>query len=171
MEGIPIRLARRGDIPSLLLLWSAMMKEFASLDPRFAIHPKAREHMAATFATWPQDSARIVVVAEEGGRMVVGFAAGVVVSGNGWQIPARLGRISDLYVAGPRRRAGIARRLVGRILDLLYEKDVDTVRLAAAVHNESAVAFWRSMGWIELEAVLERSIEGLAAAPETPPDA
>lgn len=163
MEGVPIRLARRGDIPSLLLLWTAMMEEFVSLDPRFAVHPQAREHMAATLASWLQDPNRIVVVAEEGGRMIVGFAAGVVAPGNGWQVPERVGRISDTYVAKPRRRMGIARRLAGRILDLLYEKGVGTVRLAAAVHNEGAVAFWRSMGWSELETVLERPVEGPTA--------
>ena len=171
MEGLPIRLARRGDIPSLLLLWTAMMKEFATLDARFAAHPKAREHMAATFAAWLQDPKRIVVVAEEAGRLVVGFAAGVVVPGNGWQVPERLGRVSDLYVAAPRRRQGIARRLVGRILDLLYEKDVGTVRLAAAARNDGALGFWRSMGWEELETVLERSVEGLAPALPEPDEA
>jgi len=166
MEGIPIRHARRGDIPSLLLLWGAMMEEFAALDPRFAAHPLAREHMAATFASWLQDPARLVVVAEEGGRMVVGFAAGVVLQGNGWQIPARLGRITDAYVARPRRRLGIARRLAGRLLDLLYEKGVGTVRLAAAVQNEGALAFWQSMGWSDLETVLERAVPVEGRDPE-----
>ena len=33
MEGIPIRNARRGDIPSLLLLWDAMMREFVDANP------------------------------------------------------------------------------------------------------------------------------------------
>ncbi len=159
MEGLPIRAARRGDIPSLLLLWTAMMKEFASLDPRFAAHPKAREQMAASFAAWMQDPERTVVVAEEGGRMIVGFAAAVIVPGNGWQVPQRLGRISDVYVAPPRRRKGIARRLAGRLLDLLYEKGVDTVRLAAAANNPAALDFWRTVGWADLELVLERPVE------------
>lgn len=158
MEGVPIRLARRGDIPSLLLLWTAMMQEFAALDPRFAPHAQAREHMASTLAAWIEDPQRIVVVAEEGGRIVVGFAAGVSLAGNGWQVPARLGRITDTYVARPRRRMGIARRLAGRVVDLLYEQGVGAVRLAAAVHNEGALAFWRSLGWMELETVLERSV-------------
>ncbi|MDA1196173.1 MAG: GNAT family N-acetyltransferase [Planctomycetota bacterium] len=159
MEGIPIRNARRGDIPSLLLLWGAMMREFEEADARFALHPGAREYMATTFAAWIQDPTRIVVVAEERGRLVVGFAAGVVLAGNGWQVPVRLGRISDTYVAAPRRRQGLARRLAGRVMDLLYEKGVDTVRLAAAVRNEGALAFWRSMGWSDLEVVLERPVE------------
>lgn len=158
MEGLPIRNARRGDIPSLLLLWDAMMRELGAADARFALHPRAREHMATQFSGFLQDPDRIVIVAEEGGRLVVGFATAVVRAGNGWQVPERLGRISDMYVAAPRRRQGIARRLAGRLLDLLFEKGVDTVRLAAAVHNEGALAFWRSMGWEDLELVLEKPV-------------
>jgi ribosomal protein S18 acetylase RimI-like enzyme len=163
VEGIPIRNARRGDIPSLLLLWDAMMREFVDADPRFELHPDARGHMAASFAVWLQEPGRIVVVAEEAGRMVVGFATAVILPGNGWQVPERLGRISDVYVAAPRRRKGIARRLAGRLLDLLYEEGVETVRLAAAVENPGALAFWHAVGWSELEVVLERPV------PVTPP--
>ena len=156
MEGLPIRNARRGDIPSLLLLWTAMMKENAEADARLAIHARAREHMASEFAAWVQDPKRFLVVAEEGGRLVVGFAAGAVVPGAGWQEPERLGQITDCYVVPPRRRQGIGRRLVGRVIDLLYEKGIDTVRVAVATRNEASHAFWRSMGWSDLEVVLER---------------
>jgi len=159
MEGVPIRNARRGDIPSLLLLWGAMMKENAAADPRLALHPRAREHMAAEFAKWLSDPRHCVVVAEEGGHLVVGFAAASVSPGNGFQIPETLGRISDCFVARPRRRLGIGRRLTGRLTDLLYEKGVGTVRVAVAVQNEGARAFWDSMGWSDLEEVLERPID------------
>lgn len=165
MEGIPIRIARRGDIPSLLLLWDAMMQELAAADVRFTVHPHAREHMAAEFASWLVDPARIVVVAEEGKRLVVGFASSVMRAGNGWQVPARLGRITDIYVARPRRRAGLARRLAGRLLDLLYEKGIDTVRLAAAAKSPDARAFWSSLGWTDLELVLEKPVEPSARRP------
>ena len=158
MEGIPIRNARRGDIPSLLLLWDAMMKENAVADPRLALHPRALEHMTTTFSTWLQDPSHHVVVAEEAGRVVVGFAASSTSPGNGWQIPARIGRITDCFVVGPRRRQGIARRLTGRLLDLLYEKGVETIRVAVALENEGARAFWQSVGWEDLEEVLERGV-------------
>ena len=164
MEGVPIRNARRGDIPSLLLLWQAMMKENANLDPRFALHPRAREHMAGEFASWLQDPQRSVIVAEEGGRLVIGYATAIVTPGNGWQIPETLARITDCFVIPPRRRAGVGRRLAGRLLDLLYEKGVDTVRLPVAFANEGAQAFWRSMGWANLEEVFEMEVEPPASS-------
>jgi GNAT superfamily N-acetyltransferase len=163
MEGVPIRNARRGDIPSLLLLWESMMKENAALDPRFALHPRAREHMASDFAEGLQDPHRCIVVAEEGGRLVIGYASAAITAGSGWQIPETLGRVRDCFVVTPRRRQGVARRLVGRLLDLLYEKGVDTVRLSVAEKNVGAHAFWASMGWEDLEEVFEKSV---AAAPD-----
>ena len=156
MEGVPIRPARRGDLPSLLLLWTALMEEMARGDARLAPHPKAREHMAGRLATWLADPDHLLVVAEEGGRMVVGLAAGHVEAGLAWQGARRIGRITDCYVVPPRRRRGIARRLVGRVLDGLYQQGAETARLSVASAAEGTRAFWRAMGFDELEVVLER---------------
>jgi ribosomal protein S18 acetylase RimI-like enzyme len=156
MEGIPIRAARRGDIPSLLLLWTAMMQENERLDPRLALHPHAREHMTAQFAAFLQDDTRSVLVAEEGGRLLVGYAASRLAPGTGWHRPTQIAEITDCFVVPARRRRGIARRLVGRLTDALYERGIDTVRLQVAAANAGSHAFWRVLGWETLEVVLER---------------
>jgi ribosomal protein S18 acetylase RimI-like enzyme len=156
METVPIRPARRGDIPSLVLLWTAMMEENTRLDPRFRMHPHAKEHVAEEFATWLQDPQRTVLVAEEGGRVLVGYAAAVIGPGNGWQLPDVVGQIVDCFVAPARRRRGVARRLVGRLRDVLYERGVSTMRLQVAAANADSQAFWRSLGYEPLEFVLER---------------
>lgn len=168
MEGIPIRNARRGDIPSLMLLWEAMMQEVAAGDPRFAIHARAREHRAAEFQRWLQDENRLIVVAEEGGRLVVGFGVATREAGNGWQVPQRFGSITDLFVVKPRRRMGIGRRLTGRMLDLLFEAGLGTIRLAVSVKNEEAHAFWTSMGWQNLEVVLQKEVPPTPTPAEGP---
>src|SRR5262245_1609826 len=156
MEAVPIRVARRGDVPSLLLLWGAMAEENARADPRFALHPDAKEHMARALGAWVEDPARAVLVAEEGGRLLVGYAAGSVTQGNGIQGPLRLGQVTDCFVVPARRRRGIARRLAARLHDLLVEKGAETVRLQVVAKNASSVAFWRSLGYEALEDVLER---------------
>ena len=156
MEGVPIRNARRGDIPSLLLLWESTMRENATLDARFAVHPRARDYMASEFASWLRDPERCLIVAEEGGRLVIAYATAVITPGNGWQIPQRLARITDCFVVAPRRRQGVGRRLVGRLVDLVYEMGVDTVRLSVAERSPGAQAFWASLGWEDLEEVLEK---------------
>jgi ribosomal protein S18 acetylase RimI-like enzyme len=151
-----IRPARRGDIPSLVLLWAAMMEENARHDARLSAHPHGKEHMADQLTAWLQDPNRLVVVAEEGGRMPIGYAAACIGPGNGWQAPATLGQITDCYVAAARRRRGVARRMAGRIKELLYERGVSRVRLQVASRNAESLAFWRAMGWEPLEVVLQR---------------
>lgn len=137
------------------MLWTAMMEENGRLDPRLEMHAHAREHMAAEFSHWLHDPQRMIVVAEEAGRLVVGYAAARVAPGTGWHTPERLGEITDCFVAPARRRRGIGRRMAGRLCDLLYEKDVDTVRMQVAARNDGALAFWRSVGWEPLEEILE----------------
>jgi ribosomal protein S18 acetylase RimI-like enzyme len=157
VEAIPIRLARRGDVPSLLMLWAAMVEENARLDPHLELHPDAREHMARAMAGWVDDGTRIVLVAEESPRLVVGFAAASLGPGNGIQAPDRLGQVTDCFVAPARRRRGIARRLATRLLDLLAERGAEVVRLQVSAHNAASFAFWTSLGYEPLEDVLERS--------------
>jgi ribosomal protein S18 acetylase RimI-like enzyme len=163
MEGVPIRTARRGDVPSLVLLWSAMMEENARLDPRLAAHPHAREHMAEQFAAWIADAHRIVVVAEENGRLPIGYAAARATQGGGWHEPSRVGEITDCFVAPARRRRGIARRMAGRLTDHLYERGISTVRLQVVTRNEAAVRFWEALGWQPREEILEREVPGASA--------
>ena len=156
MDAVPIRLARRGDVPSLLMLWCAMLEENARSDPRLAPHKDAREHMGRTLASWVEDPSRMVLVAEEGGRLIVGYAAGCLTAGNGIQVPERLGQTTDCFVVPARRRRGIARRLAARLLDLLSERGADCIRLTASSKNDASQAFWRSMGYEPLEEILER---------------
>jgi ribosomal protein S18 acetylase RimI-like enzyme len=157
-DAVQVRPARRGDIPSLVLLWASMMEENARLDPRLGMHPHAKEHMAEQFASWVQDATRVVLVAEEQGRLLVGYAAGCHGAGNGWQVPAVLGQVTDCFVVPARRRRGVARRLAARLRDVLFERGVSTVRLQVAATNEASRAFWRSMGWEDLEVILEREV-------------
>lgn len=158
MDAVPIRTARRGDLPSLVLLATAMLEENARLDPRLSLHPDAKEHVTRSLATWIENAAHVVLVAEEGGRLVVGFAAGSVTPGNGIQGPTRIGQITDCFVVAARRRKGIARRLADRVMDLLTEKGVETIRLQVAARNAQSIAFWESLGLEPLEDILERPI-------------
>ena len=132
-----------------------MRMENARLDPRLALHPHAKEHQAQQFGKWLQDPDRVLVVAEEGGRLVVGYAGGRVAAGTGWHNPQRVGEVTDLFVAPKRRRQGLARRMVGRVCDMLYELNVDTVRLHVAAQNANALAFWAAIGWEVFEEILE----------------
>lgn len=170
MDAIPVRNARRGDVPSLLLLWHAMLEENARFDPRLLPHADARTAAAADFGRRVDDPEEVVLVAEDG-RVPIGFAAGKVTPGNGFQAPARLGQITDCYVIPARRRRGAGRRLASRLTDLLLGKGAETIRLQVVVANAEAGAFWASLGFDPLEVILERPARAAAASgpPSDPP--
>ncbi|MFM8979955.1 MAG: N-acetyltransferase family protein [Planctomycetia bacterium] len=154
MEGIPLRMARRGDLPSLHVLWQALLAEHARLDPRLCVHPGAGTWLAAHLAEALGDPQRVLLVAEEGGRRVVGFVSARLLP----EVPGepREAEVGDCFVVPPRRRRGIARRLVQRALDLLQERGAQHARLQVAVRNPDALAFWRGLGFEPVETLLQR---------------
>ncbi len=169
MDAVPIRAARRGDVASLLLLFQAMTTENARIDARFAVHPDAAEHMSRSFVSWVDDPNRVVLVAEEGQRLVVGYAAGVLTQGDGLGARARIGQVTDCFVVPARRRKGVARRLAGRLFDLLLERGAEAVRLQVVAQNEASQAFWTSLGYAPLQEILERPVGGGPGSPPPPP--
>ena len=162
MDAVPIRAARRGDVPSLLLLFQAMTAENARIDARFAVHPDAAEHMSRAFLAWVDDPSRVVLVAEEGQRLLVGYAAGVLHAGDGLGAHEQIGEVTDCFVVPARRRKGVARRLAGRLFDVLVERGADAVRVVA--QNQASQDFWTSLGYAPLEEVLERPVPATSAA-------
>ncbi len=174
MDAVPIRAARRGDVPSLLVLFQAMTGENARIDPRFSTHPDAAEHMSRAFLSWVDDPHRVVLVAEEGQRLLVGYAAGVLTQADGLGAHVRIGQVTDCFVVPARRRKGVARRLAGRLFDVLVERGAQAVRLQVVARNRAAQDFWTSLGYAPLEEILERPVAGglpggPAPSPPTPP--
>lgn len=157
MEGVPIRPARRGDVPSLHALWQAMLAEHARLDPRLAAHPDAPTYMASQLGQFVTDPHRIVLVAEEGARLVIGFVSARILPFGGAPGEQREAEIAECFIAPARRRRGVARRLVQRVLDMLDERRIASVRIQVAAQNPGALAFWRSLDFEVVETILERA--------------
>ena len=162
METTPIRTARRADVPSLVLLWTAMLEENARKEPRLAMHPDARESALRHLTARIDDPSHVVLVAEEAGHLLVGFASGQVSPGPSSRAITRLGQVTDCFVAPSRRRHGTGRRLATRLFDLLLERGAEVVRLQVVAKNASSEAFWLSLDYAPLEVVLERGPIGPA---------
>lgn len=64
--------------------------------------------------------------------------------GGGW-----VGEISHLFVSPEHRRIGVASTLADSALDWLSESGVTNVELQVVSGNETADAFWRSLGFIQ----------------------
>ena len=101
-----------------------------------------------------------MLVAEEGGRPV-GFVAGWLdvdadpLQSLEWR---RHGYVSDLFVAGPWRRRGVAQLLLRAITDLLRDRGARRLRIGALCVNEPALAAFRRFGFEPFEVVLDRPL-------------
>lgn len=54
---VEIRSARRSDLPSLTMLWVAMLEENGRVDPRLEVHPEVRASQATHLAERLEDPA------------------------------------------------------------------------------------------------------------------
>ncbi|MFB6184955.1 MAG: GNAT family N-acetyltransferase [Haloarculaceae archaeon] len=75
---------------------------------------------------------------------VVGYVVADVVADHG----QRLGHVKDIAVAERRRGEGVGRRLLGRALTVLAGRGVTATKLEVREGNDSALALYRSFGFV-----------------------
>lgn len=133
------------------------------VDNHLYIRPAAREDLDALFAldqtcfrpgiAYSKTELRYFlfhprstsVVAEDGSG-IAGFAIVEFLLEEG----RRIGHVITIDVPAARRRTGVGRLLMKALLDSCREADTATVRLEVAVDNESAIAFYRELGFMEM---------------------
>ena len=153
-----VRVATPADVPSLVLLFAAMIEENGRLEPRLSPHPELRVNAATHLASRLSSPEHVVLVAEEKPGLVIGFAAGRLERGNGVLGAARIGTVTDCFVVPARRRRGLARGLASRLAGALAVKEAEELRLHVVARNADALAFWTSLGYRPVEELLERPV-------------
>ncbi len=161
----PVRAAAAADVPSLILLFAAMLEENGRLEPRLAPHPELRANAATELPRRLSDPDHVVLVAEERPGLVVGFAAGRLERGDGVRREARIGTVTDCFVVPARRRRGLARGLASRLADALAVKEAEELRLHVVARNAEALAFWTSLGYRPVEELLEKPVAAPTSSP------
>lgn len=99
-----------------------------------------------------------VLVARADGRLV-GFATFSVERGM-FELDARRGTLSNLYVLPAYRDRGIGSVLLDAVEDALARRGVEVCTLEAMAGNEAARRFYRRQGYETGRVVMERRIEG-----------
>lgn len=142
-----IRPATSGDGPGLFEHWQRARQHNASMDRRVVHAPVTREEFLLDFEQMLQRRTSRALVAEIGGE-IVGFISGSLESNQPDRLPERHATIGYLYVAEPYRREGIARRLFEGVAAWAAEHDgVSHFEMTVLAADESAAAFWRSIGF------------------------
>lgn len=127
-----IRVMTAADYDEVYSLWLSTpgMGLNTTDDSREGIEKYLRRNPATSF------------VAEEGGRIV-----GVILSGH----DGRRGFIHHTAVLPEHRHKGIARALVGHVMDAMEREGIHKVNLVVFKHNETGNGFWEKMGFTRRE--------------------
>jgi len=123
--GLDVRRAREADLPAVERIEAA---SFGNPWP------------TAAFERFVGDPG--FLVADDGGR-VVGFVLGDVVPNQG----RPLGHVKDLAVDPDRRNEGVGTTLLSRVLMVLAQSGVVSVKLEVRESNESARSLYRQFGF------------------------
>lgn len=139
-----VRKATAEDVPTLVALFQEldrMQREWRVFTPR----PGFYDEVAVKYREALDSPDRMLIVAEEAGE-VVGMAYGEV------RIPSRFSDERSLEISGVMVRAGHRGRGVGRALAeesarFSEEMGVDWMELKIFWPNETAMDFWRALGF------------------------
>ncbi|HQK93066.1 MAG TPA: GNAT family N-acetyltransferase [Armatimonadota bacterium] len=144
---VTVRRARQEDLDAIVALWVELVEYHHNLDCRLW---EAAEDGTLTYREWALESMgeprAAVLVAEVDGE-VVGFAHALPGRAPASMRERAMGVIADVCVAPGHRNRGVGRRLAEAAISHFVEQGMTEVMLSAAVGNEGAVRFWRSLGF------------------------
>ena len=142
--GVRIRPAGEVDLESVLDLYrhlDGLQRPWRVFEPRAGALAETEARYREALA----ERDRILVVAEEGGRLV-GMGHGALVLPSSMSDERALD-ISNVVVLPSRRRRGVARAIVAELVAFGHERGARTAVIKTFAANEPAVAFWSELGF------------------------
>ncbi len=156
---LEIRPAKTRDIPRILPLWEALAEFHGDLDPALAVERGAAREYAEFLQETIERPDTCVMLGLDDDRAVA-FALGRIQL---LPLPFRARRrgwIQDVFTLPERRRQGIGRRVVERLLAWFDAHRVTLIELTVAVGNPDAVRFWERLGFRTYMYRMKRSAGG-----------
>jgi ribosomal protein S18 acetylase RimI-like enzyme len=162
-QEVIVRRATAADIPVLVESAAGLFGEDAGTRDPSVDTDWPREHGAASFAAALGDPARLVLVAESGGR-VVGHLSGSVTAGTAMR-PVMSATLVGIHVRAAHRRSGAGARLVGAFADWAREQGARQAEVTAYTDNTDALRFYERHGFGPHTTTLRRSLQPRRPAP------
>jgi ribosomal protein S18 acetylase RimI-like enzyme len=153
-----IRRATQGDLPSIVALRMALLREHAHNKIYSRLRPDADARAAKLFAAQLQSPNEVIFLAEIDGECV-GILRCIHSAGSPLLDPAQYGYISSVYVAPKARERGVLRALLGAADTWCAERGLDEMRLHNAADNPLANAAWEAVGFEVVEHLRVRSLK------------
>lgn len=158
-----IRLARPSDAEALAGMRVQLQRHLKDRNP--AVWDLSEQRVAELPAFYREtiaDPTACVVVAVDHEDLPVGLAMGSVVEHPN-MVPARSGKIDDVWVAPEHRRRGTCRAMLARLMGFFGSAGVAELHLNFVGGNVEAEAVWRGLGFesVVVTAVARReAVEG-----------
>lgn len=148
-----VREALAGDLPVLLEFLIRLDAHVAGVPPEdLALTTAGTRQLRDRLRSFIDEPDKRLVVACVGDGQPVGMGnIHVWHYADIWLNPERRGLrsgyIDDLWVEPEFRGLGIARLILGALLDFAVQQEIDELVLEYALHNEEAAALWRRVGF------------------------
>lgn len=152
-----VRQAGAKDLPAILALRMALLREHAHNAIYGRLRPDAEARAAKLFAAQLQAPNEVIFVADVGGE-TVGVLRCIHSSGSPLLDPAQYAYVSSVYVLPKARERGVLRALLAAADAWCLARGLDEMRLHNAADNPLANAAWEALGFEVAEHLRVRSL-------------
>jgi ribosomal protein S18 acetylase RimI-like enzyme len=143
-----VRTARPSDLTRVSELAAALVRQHHALDEaRFMLVEPIEEGYRRFLAGELRRKGALVMVAEEDGGRILGYAYATLEARNWNDLLDAAGKLNDVFVEPGARRGGVGRALCRAVLAELAARSAPRVVLMSAWRNPDAHAFFESLGF------------------------
>ena len=156
-RALSIRRAQPGDLPEVVRLRIALLREHADNPVYGRLREDAAERAKEVFAAQLRLEDQVTFLAERGGT-AVGIMRCADTVGSPLLYPARYGYISSVYVVPGARRQGVLRGLFAAAEAWCTSRGLTELRLHNAPENPMSSGAWTALGFEIVEHLRARPI-------------
>ena len=155
---VAVRQAVARDLPAILALRMALLREHAHNAIYGRLRPDAETRAAKLFAAQLQSPNEVIFLAEAGGE-AVGVLRCIHSAGSPLLDPPQYAYVSSVYVMPKARERGVLRALLAAADDWCEGRGLEEMRLHNAADNPLANAAWEALGFEVVEHLRVRSLK------------
>ena len=155
---LSVRQATAKDLPAILALRMALLREHAHNAIYGRLRPDAETRAAKLFAAQLQSPNEVIFLADVAGE-AVGVLRCIHSAGSPLLDPPQYAYVSSVYVVPKARERGVLRALLAAADDWCEARGLDEMRLHNAADNPLANAAWEALGFEVVEHLRVRSLK------------
>lgn len=154
MSDITIRHATIDDLDIMMRLDSLLFRYDAQYDDTLDFGWTFSEEGTQFFTDRATGAEGVAFVAEHD-HHVIGYLCGSIVEAYSYRRIKRIAELECMFVQPSTRGKGAGSALVNQFLDWVREQDIHDVRIEASAENDTAISFYKRMGFTPYNLVLE----------------